>query len=637
MGTKKKGAKKGNKFKLPKVEKPETEIDPKVQAWNEKQIASSASTDISGNASGQSTEEQRKMRENTVNFAYDNRGGNGSAFLMKLMRMMMNMFMTEERQIKVYGRKIDPMPDFRQEAICGGGFPQGVDRAWGDKYLRMSFEQKSFLPHNYELFMKRPNWEAEPMDVFKRLNTNHPIKLKWYLGPKSVGDIFPMDDFLKDDTSRDAYPNIMRHSFSNNPYHKQMLSQGTTHVAVGFVDLGILFAASLNAPPIGRNGPLHFLGVETSSYSVAKTLVIWEMLKQTPAEGDKRDSHLRSIAQVWFSTTWSEGTAAATKAALQSLSAPSKQKPYHPEVKQLLDHWLSSAPVSLQEARSQYADATHCARSSIGNLKRKSDRVPMAMYELTGDFALNGKPVVGNSLMFDCPDGTAPLDNDETCFSALNWKEVSKILSPETNVVEAAERYTLSNISKLAGWALAGDVTIELICAKIEDVAEDVAAVRPWTMSWSNVLDYFKHGDFHRMARACSIHGDTIHFGYSMNWPCSVVGTSLIDFQGPEHADKRSQIIDAANTAVETSYKMRGWSDYLRLPPPTNPLNTTSNYGLEHMHYRTWAEHFFDIARRDGPCNVANVEHGAFGSPLSPTGASSVSFTWTYDPKIKFA
>lgn len=80
---------------------------------------------------------------------------------------------------------------------------------------------------------------------------------------------------------------------------------------------------------------------------------------------------------------------------------------------------------------------------------------------------------------------------------------------------------------------------------------------------------------------------------------------------------------------------MFGWDQHLRCPPPTNPINTTSHQGLEHIHFKKWAKYFFEFARKQGPCQIANVEH-ANTSPLSATGASTVAFTWTYDPDIHF-
>ena len=49
-------------------------------------------------------------------------------------------------------------------------------------------------------------------------------------------------------------------------------------------------------------------------------------------------------------------------------------------------------------------------------------------------------------------------------------------------------------------------------------------------MSWSNVLDYMKITQFHDMARRLSQFGDTIHYGYSMNWVAEVYGVNLLDY-----------------------------------------------------------------------------------------------------------
>ena len=45
------------------------------------------------------------------------------------------------------------------------------------------------------------------------------------------------------------------------------------------------------------------------------------------------------------------------------------------------------------------------------NLLKKRDRIAIAKYELSRDFGVQDKPVCGNMLMFDCPDGTPPLEN----------------------------------------------------------------------------------------------------------------------------------------------------------------------------------------------------------------------------------
>ena len=156
-----------------------------------------------------------------------------------------------------------------------------------------------------------------------------------------------------------------------------------------------------------------------------------------------------------------------------------------------------------------------------------------------------------------------------------------------------------------------------------------IAASKPWTMSWSNVIDYIDYSEFHRLARVCSIHGDTIHFGYSMNWVMDVFGVSIVDC--PDNK-LRKDIIEKANECLDMTYDMFQLKGLLRLPPPTNPINTTA-FLLEFRLHRKWVEYFFDIDRYNGPCQICNVDK-SMGCPLSSTGGSTVSFWWTYDPEI---
>jgi len=573
-----------------------------------------------------STRQQLEERRRSTNLV----SGSGAApDMLGSVRRMMDKFMTPEREIQVFGRKIDPMPDFYEELRNqGGGIPKGVDRKWAANYLRTSYEQSYRLPHFFEFHMKEPDYQPEPRHLIKRLGTMDRRKFEWYQSGRKPGDVYQH-------RSANSYHFSIRHSFSNQAYRQEALFLGTTHVAVGFVDLGMLFGATLNDPPSSRHlGPLHFIGVELSAYAVAKTLVIWEMLKKPlPSAGE--DHQLRCVVQAWFSATWSDGTEAMVKEALASLLTAGESGFLHWDVKRLLEHWYEAKTLPVQHARKHFAEFRSASTSCIGDLERKIDRIAMAKYELTGDFGLTGDPVSGNTLMLDCPDGTAPLAEDETIFSALDWKEIVKLLSSDRSVIDGAELHALSNIRKLAGWASNGLVSVQLHCANVQDMEEKIVASKPWTMSWSNVLDYMDYREFHRLARACSVHGDTVHFGYSMNWPLYVYGVSLMDYAMPEATELRRMIIDQSNQVVEQSYKALGWADYLRLPPPVNPLNTTAHFGLEYQFFRNWVNYFFRHAQPEGPCNTGMVEH-AIGSPLSPTGSSTVSMIWTYDPDVVF-
>ena len=546
------------------------------------------------------------------------------------MRMMMNMFMTEERQIQLYGRKIEPLPDFSME-MKKRGLPMGVDSEWAEKYLRLAYENSSGLPHMYEIVFKSPVYEPEAESILKRLGTNDRSKLKWYFGNRSPGDIYP---------NRKAYPycDLVRHSFSNQAYRKEKLRRGKTHVAIGMVDLGILFAAELEGP-LGE--PLHFVGVDMNAYTVAKTMVVWEMLRRSTNTPDEKETYLWSIVQVWFSATWSQGTEEAAKTAISSLLAASSPSVMDSQVRGILEYWSTAPRLSLQQSRSAVAAATTNNRSNIAQMSMQQDRIAIAEYELTKDFGIYDRnPVCGNLIMFDCPDGTPPIDHNESVFSALPWTEVMETLKNSEfhtrTIIDAAEEVAFRGVRKLAAWARNRDVTVECICAKVEDIVKDIASQMPWTMSWSNIVDYMDYQDFHRLARACSLHGNTVHFGYTMNWTIEVHGTNIMDYRGAESAAFRANLLEIAHKSAETYYCELGWDRRLRLPPPSNPINTTSHFALEIKHYKRWTDNFFGIAQSEGSCQVGNIEKAVGMSPLSFTGDSTIFYTFTYDPEIHF-
>ena len=86
------------------------------------------------------------------------------------------------------------------------------------------------------------------------------------------------------------------HSFSNTECREEMLTAGTTHVAIGFVDLGTLLHAKLVARGSGDDStksgpPLLWVGYEQSAYACAKTMVVSRLFEDQASVDD--------ILQVW--------------------------------------------------------------------------------------------------------------------------------------------------------------------------------------------------------------------------------------------------------------------------------------------------------------------------------------------------
>lgn len=65
--------------------------------------------------------------------------------------------------------------------------------------------------------------------------------------------------------------------------------------------------------------------------------------------------------------------------------------------REILEHWTDVTPLSLETARAEIAQAATNSKTNIGHLLLQRYRVAMAIYELTGDFAIKGKTVCGNA------------------------------------------------------------------------------------------------------------------------------------------------------------------------------------------------------------------------------------------------
>lgn len=112
-------------------------------------------------------------------------------------------------------------------------------------------------------------------DVIKRLKGPDPTALKWLM-EAAVGDV----RFF----ARYPYHDRIFHSFGNIVVQDEELEPGTTHVAVGFLDLAALAAscqwAAWEGDCVEGVAPLVWVGYDCSVYAVAKTLVVAQMLRE---------------------------------------------------------------------------------------------------------------------------------------------------------------------------------------------------------------------------------------------------------------------------------------------------------------------------------------------------------------------
>jgi hypothetical protein len=368
-------------------------------------------------------------------------------------------------------------------------------------------------------------------------------------------------------------------SFSNMPKQSLRFDQGKVHVAVGFVDLDLLLRGEIMQYENSEQ-PNKFIGYEGSVYAVAKTNVIVEMMMEK--------APIRSIIEVWFSTVWTTETLKHFENAVKNVllfgSAPNDRPPnptkkeLHPKVKSLISHWSKSvrSPKSRQEAHRLWAK-TFTSEDSIfsivANLNELRDRVQAVRYILTGEFPLMNdqqpKNLIASITMFNCNNGISPHSTSEFMFEMMPMDVIlPKYRREDTAFLNAIYNFLEDAITKVCTWLSppVGKTKMMEIYLHFQSVTNDnpallssIRRLNPWTMSWSNICDYFVVHDFHRLLRACS-GNDTVHAMSSMNWYTEVFGAHIMEYK----SSSRREILANAQKMVSMCGKFMDPSGYFQ-------------------------------------------------------------------------
>lgn len=469
----------------------------------------------------------------------------------------------------------------------------------------------------------------------KRLGTSDQRRLKWLLSTHH-GDVSFRERM------RYGAGNI-HHSFGNVAQQPQVMTTGTTHVSIGFADLQEVILCKLHNSKSGTNQLLRWIGYDQSPYVIAKTLVLIEMMKD-------KSSAVESVVQVWFSAAWSIQTLKSFRKALQKVVSSLKKKnrlKIPISVQEYLIYWQQH-DVSLRESRDQWM-ANHDSPCSdmICNWKQKRDYLAICTYVMTGQLYYNDLSV-GSVVMFALPGG-GKVANNENVFEVVDLKELiehyERTDSEAKDCVHALTSFLESKILTLKERIHSNKITLEVYCEElslsssvlIKNICKEL---QPYSMSWSNVCDYINPKDFHKLARRCSTGNETIHYGYSMNWPLDVKGTFIGDYcLGPENIELKDFITTSLKGSESILKNM--WKEYLpsafkylTFPVHTNPMNIIDwQLCISEKMYLKWFHLFMD-AGDALPERQFRVEMNPFYCFNQRTN-SILPFLWTYDSEIE--
>ncbi|RIA87239.1 hypothetical protein C1645_777737 [Glomus cerebriforme] len=493
-----------------------------------------------------------------------------------------------------------------------------------------------------EKFIDKDMDEPDPEHIFKRWRECSDTLFKFLSSPRQIGDIFTgkTKEPYVGDKGRGAL------SFSNMPKQSLALDKGRVHVAVGFVDLDFLLRARILQNKNSIEQPNKFIGYEGSVYAVAKTNVIKEMMmKKAP---------IRSIIEVWFSTVWTMETLKhfenAIKNVLQYGNAPNGSPPnptknvLHPRVRSLISHWVKSvgSPKSRQEAHRLWTKTFNSEDSVfavVANLIEQRDRVQAARYILTGEFPLmddqHQNNLIASIAMFKCNDGIFPHSTSEFIFEMMPMDVILKNCKREdTTFLNAIYKFLEDAIAKVCNWLSppVGKTEKIEIYLHFQSVTNDNSALLasihkldPWTMSWSNICDYFYAPDFHKLLQACS-GKDTVHVMTSMNWILEIYGAHIMDY-GSKY---RREIISNAQKMISSTGALLDPSGYFRYTKViTHPYNI-GDLGATMLVKEKWRDYFL----KGQKLNVGEVSFEPFAHTHKIHALLNIYFTYNKDIKV---
>jgi len=587
------------------------------------------------------------------------------------------------------------VPNVPLEFATNTKIPAGLDAGHVQQAVTFGYRTGKANPHLHLITMLKDEWHLTDQEVMKRFHGTG--SLLWLLDNLSTVDLQPglvlrfMDGVTRQwEAGKELsmkYHADMRSSFGNNPNKCEIMHCGTTHVAVGFNDLGVLLAAKFAPHPEDEfvDRPLRFVGLEMSAYSVAKTKVIAQLITTGSVAP-------RLIVQCWVSSTWTRDAVSAFKRAAGQVLAEDRSllRKGNEEVRSYISTWVSAEAKSGNHGRSswfalQVEDKYRCFTQTV-NFKRKEDRLAHVNYSLTGEVAISDGEFASLA-MFNVPAG-APFMIAESVFATLSGQEIGRLVKEATGrapvpsvlelmVVNFEERFLelrkmmhrkaleieVHHCTVSADWerpCATGRHLLPESGPQTNGAILDLISSRyqPYTMSWSNVQDYMPPPVFHASARRCSVHGDVIHSGYSMNWVAWVYGTSVTDYLNCTNMYPvmeggvgivRGLMENACGDMGEFALKLLCLDTIFYSPPFDTPLNIGQHFLAVGLHLR-WTDYWFgeaDLTRRKAGLQKRGLKltKGNSGlqigcvSPGCLFGCnrvqSAISMNWTYDETVR--
>ena len=398
--------------------------------------------------------------------------------------------------------------------------------------------------------------------------------------------------------------------------------------------------------------------------------------------------------------------------------AKKNDDPYLQEIEpvsKFLLHWLACLDdekfVSVEETRHkwydvQIKDIPEKETYVVGCLTRKIDQAATLKYLAGGDVYLlegqtdksekasSGVPHIGSVVMLCLPSDAPKMESGlalgcittEDYLTALHGRngddmqpeysldKIKRSPNKDFDVMQLFTWFIKERIKctvRVPGSKWEGEFIRQQVSRANDQLLQKIGKVyQPYTMSWSNVVDYMRPTTFHEVARICSQAGDTVHYAYSMNYPSETWGANIMDYSTTgdatskktrmywvDRAQKQSLAGDSGDTMERYVHIWKLVSEYLYTKPFRSEPENLVNHRIIQTQVldEAWIDHFMKKGEiRKSPdgseyvptpiqaevCTRDNVGLTVMSftmsqqSPFQRTN-SPITFAWTYDPAIQ--
>ena len=308
----------------------------------------------------------------------------------------------------------------------------------------------------------------------------------------------------------------------NTPNQELVFDFGRHYVFFGYVDFSQLLWGSFQNE---KEGILHFHGYDQAEVTVARSILIYEMLKSSCVKN-------KTILQVWFSSCWDEET----KEDFENFLQTEISKIGNDLLSKHAQNWKRKKTMSIKFAQDAFVEHRRsCDFSPLDNLKSEFDRMAFARYLFTGCIFTRNDEVCGNCTMFpDRNDDWMKVPKFESFFNAIDVLNICKSLTPgHTALVDFIAKTTAQKLSKLRTLIrekkIICHLTVKSITTEDLDIASMIKELNPYLIDWSNLPDYWNRFDFLEFAEKCS-GVETVHHFHTVNWVQKTFGALYYDF-----------------------------------------------------------------------------------------------------------